>query len=134
MPQRRDPQKVRVLIADDHTMVRQGLRSLLENLSDLEVVGEAETGRQAVEQARQLHPDIVLMDVSMPEMDGIEATRQITQEHTCGDIVGLSMHHSDEMAERMHEAGARTYLTKDKAMDTLVAMVRAFGKPVDHTQ
>ena len=120
--------KVRVLIADDHAVVRQGLRMLLESMPDLEVVGEAETGQQAVDRTRELHPDIVIMDVSMPGMDGIEATRRITQEHTCGDIVALSMHQSDEMAQKMRQAGARTYLTKDKAIQQLTNAMRAFSR------
>ncbi|MEX0744327.1 MAG: response regulator transcription factor [Phycisphaeraceae bacterium] len=119
--------KVRVLLADDHTIFRQGLRTLLETMGDLEVVGEASNGREAVDLARELRPDIVIMDVSMPEMDGIEAARRISDEHTCGDIVALSMHQHDEIADRMRQAGARTYLTKDRATEQLVAAVRAFG-------
>lgn len=117
---------VRVLIVDDHPVFRQGLRSLLESLPTLEIVGEAATGWQTVQQARKLKPDIVLMDVSMPEMDGVAATKQIIAEDSCRDVVGLSMHRSEGMAQRMYDAGARTYLTKDQAIEQLLKTVRAF--------
>ena len=120
--------RLRILLVEDHAVVREGIRTLLEPLPDLEVVGEAVNGVEAVERARELRPDIVLMDISMPEMDGVEATRRITDEQTCGSVVGLSMHRNPEMVKKMHDAGARAYLTKEKAKEQLVDVVRGEGR------
>ncbi len=115
---------MRVLLVDDHVVVRQGLRLLLESEADLEIVGEAANGRHAVQLTRELRPDIVLMDVQMPEMDGIEATGIIHRDtpHIC--IVGLSMFAHDRHAERMRDAGAMDYVTKSASPNELLAVLR----------
>ena len=110
---------VRVLMVDDHPMVRQGLRAIVEQFEGLQVVGEAADGREGVRLAQSLRPDVVIMDVNMPTMDGVEATRQITA--TCPSIVviGLSVHNSPQVESAMKEAGAAAYLTKDAAPEQL---------------
>lgn len=115
---------ITVIIADDHTVLRDGLRYLLEAQGDIQIVGMAANGQEAVEQAILYCPDVVLMDISMPVMNGIEATRQISRlcEHT--KVAILSMHHTAEDMQRALEAGAVGYLLKDSAGAELVAAIR----------
>jgi len=109
--------KIRLLIADDHTMLRQGLRRALEEDDRLEVVAEAASGDEAVRLAMALRPDVVLMDVTMPFMDGVAATREITSRLPNTRIVMLTMHHDPEVAQRAIRAGATGYLVKDCSLD-----------------
>lgn len=109
----------RVLLVDDHKIVRQGLLRVLAEMPGIEVIGEAADGVEAIEMARRLQPDVVLMDVSMPKMDGIEATRQITREFPGIRVVGLSMHETEDMAAAMHAAGASDYHPKAGPLDIL---------------
>ena len=104
--------KITVLIADDHTVVRQGIHSLLSCENDIEVVGEAENGRQAVELAKSLSPSVVVMDISMPMLNGIEAARQILQHAPSTKIIILSAHTSDDHIGQVIDAGASGYLMK----------------------
>ncbi len=115
----------KVLIADDHGIVREGLRSLIENESDMTVVGEADSGRAAVQLAGKLAPDVVIMDVSMPDLNGMEATRQIMKATPDAKVVALSMHSDKRFVGGMLSAGACAYLLKDCAFDELVRAVRA---------
>ena len=116
---------VRVLMAEDHPMVRQGLRAIVEQFESIQVVGEAADGHEALRLAQSLLPDVVIMDVNMPEMDGVEATRQITV--TCPNVVviGLSVHNSPHVRAVMKEAGAASYLTKDAAPQQLYEAILA---------
>jgi DNA-binding NarL/FixJ family response regulator len=116
---------LRVLIADDHGIVREGLRSLIAEQRDMSVVGEAEDGRAAVELARELSPDVVIMDVSMPGLNGIEATRQIGRAAPAPKVIALSMHNDKRFVAEMLAAGASGYLLKDCAFDELVRAIRA---------
>ncbi|SHG06105.1 PAS domain S-box-containing protein [Fodinibius roseus] len=118
-------QKVTVLLVDDHEMVRRGLRQLIEEQHDLTVMGEASHGQEAVELARELSPDIIVMDVNMPVMDGIEATQKIKREMPGVRIIGLSFHKSREVIENMRSAGASAYLTKSEAFESLIMAIRA---------
>jgi len=115
---------IRTLVVDDHTVVRQGISALLSLHSDIEMVGEAGDGQEAVEKARQLQPDVILMDISMPRMDGIQATRIIRSELPCVRIVGLSMHDKQDQADQMIQAGASAYCTKDGSTDELLFAIR----------
>ncbi len=115
---------VRVLIADDHAIVRDGLVRLLGDYADIEVVGQAVDGAVAVETARQLEPDVVVMDVSMPRLDGVEATRRIVTQLPQIRVIGLSMHAEADMAARMREAGAIAYLPKSGPPEDLVSAIR----------
>ena len=115
----------RILLADDHQMMREGLRGLLERQAGLDVVGEAADGAEAVKLALQLTPDVVIMDLSMPVMDGIEACRQIVAQLPHTKVVGLSIHSDRRFIEGMMEAGASGYLLKDCAFDELVAAIEA---------
>jgi PAS domain S-box-containing protein len=125
--------KVRVLLVDDHATVRDGLRRILTADPELEIVGEASHGEEAVSLARALRPDVVLMDVHMPKTDGIAATRALKSELAATRVIGLSMHDSHEFADAMIEAGASAYLTKDVRGDELLAAVRAIAAGVPRT-
>ena len=117
------PGRVRVVIADDHRIFRQGLVALLRAEGNIDVVGEAADGAEAVDMARALRPDVVIMDVSMPKMNGIEATRQITAELPGLRVIGLSMHEDETIAASMREAGAVDFVTKGGPSDTLISAV-----------
>jgi two-component system, NarL family, response regulator NreC len=116
---------MKILVADDHKMLRRGLRRILEEQADLEVVGEAADGREAVELTGQLQPDVVVMDIAMPQMNGIEATRQIIQRHPKTSVVILSMYSDENYVVQVLRAGARGYLLKDSAEEELIDAVRA---------
>lgn len=117
-------EKIRVLLADDHAILRQGIRMLLEAQPDMEVVGEATNGREAVEQARLLRPLVILMDISMPELNGLEATRKIKQEFPAIQIVILTMHETDEYLVKILQAGATGYVLKQAVDRELIEAVR----------
>jgi DNA-binding NarL/FixJ family response regulator len=117
-------EKIKVLLADDHTVVRQGLRVLLEAETDMTVVGEADTGRQALRLAIKLAPDVVVMDVAMPLLNGLEATRQILKELPGIRVLVLSSYSDDEYVRQVAEAGAAGYLLKQTAVEDLVRAIR----------
>lgn len=117
--------KIRILLVDDHTILREGLRSLLERQPDFEVVAEAENGRQAVELAGLLKPDVVLMDIAMPLLNGLEATAQIRNQQRCTQILILTHHDHEEYIRRALAAGAAGYLLKDTDTTELVNAIRA---------
>src|SRR5881409_2367456 len=121
-------QKITVLLADDHTLVRQGFRALLEAEPDLAIVGEAETGRQAVQLAKKLRPDVVLMDIAMPLLNGLEATRQIIRQVPSSKVLVLSSYSDDEYVHQLTEAGAAGYLLKQTAAGDLIKAVREARK------
>ncbi|MHC4758678.1 MAG: response regulator [Planctomycetota bacterium] len=116
---------IKILIADDHKITRQGLRSLLEKENDMEVVAEAEDGRSAVKIVRQLKPDVVIMDVSMPDLNGILACKQILGEFDKVKVIGLSMHSDTLFIAEMLKSGASGYLLKDCAFEELARAIRA---------
>ena len=116
---------VRVLLADDHTLFRQGLRQMLERWPEIEVVGEASNGAEAVDLATRLRPDVVLMDLNMPEMDGVEATRAISAQQPSVQVVVLTMYPQDEHAFEAVKAGARGYLVKTIDVQDLVRGLRS---------
>lgn len=117
--------KTRVLLADDHTLIRAGLRMVVEAQPDFTVVGEAEDGRSAVELAAKLKPDVVVMDIGMPNLNGIEAARQIRDESPDTQVVMLSMHSDEGYVLRALKAGAKGYLLKDSAEADLARAIRA---------
>jgi RNA polymerase sigma factor (sigma-70 family) len=116
---------MKVLLADDHRIVREGLKSLLQSQPDLEVIAEASDGRQAVEMARDLEPDVVVMDVAMPQLNGIEATRQLAGDDRGMKIVALSMHSDRRYVSEALKAGASGYVLKDGAFDELISAIRS---------
>ncbi|HOD36317.1 MAG TPA: response regulator transcription factor [Syntrophales bacterium] len=116
---------IRILLADDHKIVRDGLRTLIEKESGMEVIGEAENGRKALKMAQKTHPSLVIMDVTMPDMNGIEATRKIVTEVPGVKVIALSMHSDRRFVLGMLEAGASGYLMKDCAFDELAKAVRS---------
>jgi two-component system, NarL family, response regulator NreC len=116
---------IRVLIADDHTLVAEGMRALFVSQPGLEVVGQAADGREALRQALELAPDVVVMDMSMPKMNGIEAARAIRARLPATQVVMVSMHSSPEYVQRALEAGALGFLVKRSASRDLIAAIRA---------
>jgi len=116
---------IRVLLVDDHKIMRAGLRSLLAQHQELEVVGEAENGRRAVQLVAEIQPQVVVMDVSMPDLNGIEATRQMVAALPAVKVLGLSMHSDKRFVIGMLQAGAAGYLLKDCATEELASAIRA---------
>ena len=114
---------IKVLLADDHGILRQGIRALVEKHGDIEVVGQAGNGLMAVEMTRQLHPDIVIMDVTMPVLNGIEATRQIKSELPEVKVLALSVHANREFVLDMVRAGASGYMLKECVLDDLIQAI-----------
>jgi DNA-binding NarL/FixJ family response regulator len=116
--------KIKIALADDHSIVRKGIRSLLENESDIEVIGEAGNGYEAIELVKKHSPNLIIMDISMPDLNGMEATRMITGEHPGTYIIALSMHHDKRFIANMLESGAKGFLLKDCAAEELIEAVR----------
>jgi len=116
---------IRILIADDHKITREGLCSLLENEKDMEVIAEAEDGRSAVRLVREVSPDVVIMDVSMPDLNGIVACRRVLSESKNVKVIGLSMHSDTLFIAEMLKSGASGYLLKDCAFEELARAIRA---------
>jgi NarL family two-component system response regulator LiaR len=117
-------QAIRVLIVDDHTIVRKGIRALLAEIAGIEVVGEADNGQEAIAQAETLHPDVILMDLAMPKMDGIEATRQIKASQPESRILVMTSFAADDKVFPAIKAGALGYLLKESAPEDLVQAIR----------
>ena len=126
---------IRIILAEDHRITREGLVNLLQERSDMEVVGEAENGREAVKLANELSPDLVIMDVTMPDLNGIDATRIITSGSNNTKVIALSMYSDKQFVQGMIQAGASGYLLKDCAFEELshairsVSMNRAYLSP-----
>jgi DNA-binding NarL/FixJ family response regulator len=120
----RATKKLRILVADDHELVRRGIRGLLRAQRRWAVVGEAANGREAVEKANKLKPDVAILDISMPELDGLQATRQIRQAALTTEVVVLTMHESDQMVRRVLDAGALGYVLKSDLATQLVNAVK----------
>lgn len=115
---------IRVVLVDDHLILREGIRALLEKVSDIEMVGEADNGTEAVAKVAQLMPDVVLMDITMPGLNGLEATRQIKQEHPQVKVLILTMHETDQYLSEMLEAGASGYVVKTTTSSELISAIR----------
>jgi two-component system, NarL family, response regulator NreC len=120
--------QIRILLADDHMVVRHGFRRILDAQEDMEIVGEVSNGREAVEQAAALQPDVIIMDVTMPELNGIEATRRISEIVPKARVLALSMHRDSVYVREILRAGARGYLLKDSGEADLVSAVRAVAQ------
>jgi len=114
---------LRIIIVDDHAVVRRGVRALLESQGGWEVIGEATTGPEAVELARRLQPDIAVMDLTLPQMNGLDATRAVLKVSPRTEVLVLTMHHSEELARDALQAGARGYVLKSDADESLIAAV-----------
>ena len=115
---------IRVLLVDDHTLVREGIHALMERHNDIDIVGEASDGREAIEKTNELDPDVIVMDLSMPSMGGIEATRQILRQKPAARIVVLSRHEDVSYARSLLEAGASGYVSKKAVSDELALAIR----------
>ena len=116
---------IKLMLVDDHDVVRTGLRSFLETQAGFEVIAEAKNGLQALEKAKETHPDIVIMDITMPDMDGMEATLQLKKLYPECQILALTVHADKQYFMKMLEAGASGYITKQAAADELVAAIQA---------
>jgi DNA-binding NarL/FixJ family response regulator len=115
---------IKIMLADDHSVLRHGLSKSFQNEKDMEVIAQAKDGRSAVELAKELIPDVVIMDIGMPDLNGIEATRQITRDCPRVKVIGLSMHSGKNFIIEMFKAGASGYLLKDCEFDELVNAIR----------
>ncbi len=120
--------KLDVLVADDHDIVRRGLRDLIEKQPGWKVVGEATNGKEAVEKAKQLKPDVSILDISMPSLNGLEAARQIAASGSPTKVLILTIHHSDPLIQQMVKAGVRGYVLKTDAASELVHAVEALQR------
>ena len=120
----RNAKKLRIVVADDHELVHRGIRDLLQDQPGWKVVGQAADGREAVEKVKKLRPDIAILDISMPQVDGLEATRRIREEAGETQVLVLTMHESDQMVRRVLEAGARGYVLKSDMAMRLVKAVK----------
>jgi len=119
---------IRMVLADDHALFRQSLKSMLEKYEDFEVVGEAKNGREVVELAEAEKPDVILMDIGMPDLNGIEATKRIVGKNNRCKVIALSMHGDGQFVSKMLEAGASGYLVKDSIFEDLVNAIRSVIK------
>jgi two-component system response regulator NreC len=117
--------KIRVLLADDHTILRDGIRALLDDQADIEVIGEAEDGLSTVKMVAKLKPDVVIMDIAMPILNGLEATRQIQRDYPQVKVLILTMHENEEYIRQVLAAGALGYVLKDAAAHDLLGAIRA---------
>jgi DNA-binding NarL/FixJ family response regulator len=117
------PAPLHIVIIDDHAVVRRGVRALLESQPGWQVSGEGSTGREAVELVRRLRPHVVVMDLSLPELNGLDATRQIVKESPQTEVLVLTMHQSEQLAQEVLQAGARGYVLKSDADESLIAAV-----------
>lgn len=117
-------QAVTILLVDDNTLIRRGIRSVLDQYDDIRVIAEASNGLEAIQYARMLSPDLILMDIKMPEMDGVQATRIIKQEQPDCVVVGLSVVQTGPMREALLQAGATTFLSKDCVAMELYAAIQ----------
>lgn len=122
------PEKIRVLLVDDHTILRDGIRLLLSSQEDIEVVGEAGDGEEAIVKARELKPDVILMDISLPKVNGIEATKMIKAERPEAKILILTMHEDEEYVFPLLAAGASGYILKKTASSELISALRAVAE------
>jgi two-component system, NarL family, response regulator NreC len=121
-------EQIRILLSDDHNILRDGMRLLLERQPGFVVVGEASDGRETLDLVQNHHPDVVVMDIAMPNMNGIEATRRITEKHPRMGVVILSMHYDESYVIRSLKAGARAYLLKDAMKAELIAAIHAVAE------
>jgi len=115
---------IRIILADDHAVLRHGLSRAFEQESDIKVVGQANDGHSTIELVQELSPDVVIMDIAMPDLNGIEATRRITKDYPKVKVIGLSMHSSDKYIREMFKAGASGYLLKNSPFEELVEAVK----------
>jgi DNA-binding NarL/FixJ family response regulator len=120
--------KLRILVADDHALLRRGARGVLHSRPGWRVVGEAGSGREAVERAKKLKPDVAIVDISMPDLDGVEVTRQIREAVPSTKVLVLTMHESDQMVQRAFEAGAQGYVLKSGLTECLTKAVKAVSE------
>src|ERR1044071_4020035 len=119
---------IRILLADDHKLMREGLSSLLKKQLGIEIVAEAENGRTAVQLTHRFLPDVVVMDISMPDLNGIDATRQIIKQNPRTKVIGLSMHSDKQFVVEMLRAGAVGYMLKDSAFEELTSVIKTVLK------
>ena len=126
-------QRIRVLVADDHPILREGLTGLLAEEPDIDVVGQAGDGQEALELARRIAPQVVLMDITMPVLNGIDATRQIKAEMPQIRVIALSMHEDQALISAMYKAGADAYLVKSGPSEALVEAIRDLQRPAAST-
>jgi two-component system response regulator NreC len=117
--------KIRVVVADDHTILRQGIKALLDNQEEIEVVGEAKDGREAIKAIEELSPDVILMDIAMPGLNGLEATRRIKKKFPMTKVVVLTMHTNEEYIFQILNAGADGYLVKETAFQDLISAINS---------
>src|SRR5258708_16822090 len=122
--------RITVLLAEDHQIVREGFRSLLKHEEDIEVVGEAETGRQAVQLTKKLRPAVIVMDIAMPLLNGLEATRQIRKDFPETKVLILSAHSDDAYVEQVSDLGAAGFLLKQTSSDVLATAIREVQKGI----